>query len=69
LFDRITEGWEYVRPQPEQVEELSGGAYRVNGEIHSKHSTTAMEIITPYEQLLEFHEGLLGKATFRMGSR
>jgi len=59
LFERILEPWEYLRVEPEQVEKAEDGALLVRGRMHSKHSTTAAEIVTPYEQRFEVEDGLL----------
>jgi ketosteroid isomerase-like protein len=67
LFERIIEPWEYMRLELRKVERSDDGALLINGEMHSKHSTTAAEIKTPYEQQLEFENGLLKRAQMSFG--
>jgi hypothetical protein len=67
LFGRIIEPWEYIRAEPGEIRRLDDGAYLVKGELHSKHSTAAGEIVTPYEQRFEIEEGLLVRARVTFG--
>jgi ketosteroid isomerase-like protein len=67
LFERILEPWEYMRLELQEVERSDEGALLIKGEMHSKHSTTAAEITTPYEQRLEFENGLLLRARMNFG--
>lgn len=59
LLGRILEAWESLRPEPFEIRELRDGAYLVRGVLHGKHSTSATEVDTPYEQHLEIRDGLL----------
>ena len=68
LFERILEGFEYMRPVPTEVSEAGDGVYVVRGELHCKHATSAAEIVEPYEQRLEFHDGLLSRARMVFGA-
>ena len=68
LFERILEGWDYMRLEPTEVSETEAGVYRVRGRMRCKHSTTDAEIFEPYEQDLEFHDGLLSRARMVFGS-
>jgi ketosteroid isomerase-like protein len=67
LFERILEPWEYMRLELREVARSDEGALLVKGEMHSKHSTTAAEIRTPYEQHLEFENGQLLRARMNFG--
>ena len=58
------EGWDYMRVNRAELRETGTGAYLVRG----KHSTTESEIVEPYEQHLEFHDGLLSRARMVFGS-
>ena len=66
LFERIIEPWEYMRVEPEQIEQIGEGTFLIRGTMYSKHSTTAAEITTPFEQRFEVEEGLLvhGRMSF-----
>jgi ketosteroid isomerase-like protein len=68
LFERILEGWDYMRPEPSEVAETETGVYRIRGELRCKHSSTESEIVERYEQRLEFHEGLLSKGRMVIGA-
>jgi hypothetical protein len=68
LFERIVEGWEYLRLVPNELRKTDPGTYLVRGEMHFKHATSETEIVEPYEQQLEFHDGLLSKARMVFGS-
>jgi ketosteroid isomerase-like protein len=67
LFERILEPWEYMRLELEEVKRSDEGALLVKGEMHSKHLTTATEIKTPYEQRLQFEDGLILRARINFG--
>jgi ketosteroid isomerase-like protein len=68
LFERILEGWEYLRPVTSEVRESDHGVYLVRGELHCKHTTSDSEIVEPYEQRLEFRDGLLSKGRMVLGA-
>jgi ketosteroid isomerase-like protein len=68
LFERILEPWEYLRAVQQDVRELGGGAYQIRGELHAKHVTSAVEIVTPYEQTFELCDGLLAKGAMTTGA-
>ena len=68
LFERILEGWDYMRPEPTEVSETDTGVFRVRGKLRCKHSTTESEIVERYEQHLEFRDGLLSKGRMVLGA-
>jgi ketosteroid isomerase-like protein len=68
LFERIVEGWEYVRLDPAELSETGPGVYEVRGQMHFKHPTSEAEMVEPYEQHLEFRDGLLLKGRMVFGS-
>ena len=68
LFERVLEGWEYMRPEATDVREVEPGVYAVRGELHCKHAATANEIVEPYAQTLEIQDGLLVKGRMVMGT-
>jgi hypothetical protein len=68
LFDRILEGWEYMRPVATEIREVEPGVFLVSGELHSKHLATDNEIVEPYEQRLEIREGLMSRCRMLLGS-
>jgi ketosteroid isomerase-like protein len=68
LFERILEPWEYMRATPHEVREVGGGVLVIKGELQAKHSTIATEIVTPYEQRLEFQDGLLARGEMVSGA-
>ena len=61
LFERVLEGWEYMRPTPSEIRELEPGVYCVHGALHCKHSATENLIVEQYEQRLEMRGGLMAK--------
>jgi ketosteroid isomerase-like protein len=67
LLERVVEPWVYLRAEPTTIEDLGDGRYLVRGELHAKHAATAAEIVSPYEQQLEFRDGVLvrGQMTSR----
>jgi ketosteroid isomerase-like protein len=67
LLERIIEPWEYMRVEPEQIEQLEEGGFLIRGKMRSKHSTTAAEIVTPYEQRFAVEDGLLVHARMTFG--
>jgi ketosteroid isomerase-like protein len=68
LFERILEGWEYMRPEATEVRELRAGVYAVRGELHCKHAATENEIVEQYEQRLEMCDGRLARARMTIGT-
>jgi ketosteroid isomerase-like protein len=67
LFQRIIEPWEYMRVEPEEIQRVDEQAFHISGKMLSKHATTKSEILTPYEQRLEFENGLLIRAQMTFG--
>jgi ketosteroid isomerase-like protein len=61
LLERIIEPWEYMRALPLEIQEVAPSTYQVQGELHAKHRTSAVEIVTRYEQELEIKDELLVK--------
>jgi ketosteroid isomerase-like protein len=67
LFERILEGWDYMRPEVAEVSTDESGAYLVRGALRCKHTTSTAEIVQPYEQRLEFDDGLLARGRMVLG--
>jgi ketosteroid isomerase-like protein len=68
LFERILEGWEYLRPAPTDIHEVEPGVFLVHGELRCKHSASDNVIVAPYEQRLEIRDGQLVRARMVIGS-
>ncbi len=68
LFERLLEPWEYIHPRPDRIEDEGNGTYVVSGELRSKHSTTASEIVTRYHQRLEVGDGQLRSGSMTFGA-
>jgi ketosteroid isomerase-like protein len=68
LFERIYEGWEYMRPVPTDVREVEDGVFEIRGELHCKHSATENQIVEHYEQCLEIRDGLMTKGRMVIGT-
>jgi ketosteroid isomerase-like protein len=68
LFERILEGWEYMRPTPSEIREQEPGVYLIRGELHCKHTATENVIVERYQQRLEIRDGLMAKARMVIGS-
>ena len=68
LFERILEGWEYMRPVVNELSETATDVYVVRGELHCKHPTAAAEMVVPYEQRVEFRDGLLARGRMVLGA-
>lgn len=68
LFEGIYEGWEYMRPVPTEIREVEPGVYFIRGELHSKHTGTENEIVSPYEQRLEIRDGLMARGRMTIGT-
>jgi hypothetical protein len=56
-----------VRVEPEEIQRAEEGVFHISGKMLSKHATTEAEILTPYEQRLEFDNGLLKRARMTFG--
>lgn len=67
LFERILEPWEYMRPEPEEIRDVGEGRYLLHGRLRAKHVEADSEIVTPYEQEVEFRDGLLRKSRISAG--
>jgi len=67
LFERIVEPWEYLRVETTEIQRTDEGAFHIRGKMLSKHATTEAEIFTPYQQRLEFDNGLLIRAQMTFG--
>jgi ketosteroid isomerase-like protein len=67
LLERVIEPWEYLRAVPQEIREVGPSTYRVRGDLHAKHATSATELVTPYEQRLEIQDGLLVKGQMVTG--
>jgi ketosteroid isomerase-like protein len=68
LFERVLEGWEYMRPQATEIRDVEPGVYLVRGELHCKLPDTENEIVEPYEQRLEIRDGALARGRMVVGS-
>jgi ketosteroid isomerase-like protein len=68
LFERILEGWEFLRPEATEIRALEPGVYLVRGELHCKLAAVENEIVEPYEQRLEIRDGALARARMVVGS-
>ncbi len=45
LFERVVETWEYIRPEPDSIDSIEAGRYRVTGDLRCKHRTSETEIV------------------------
>jgi ketosteroid isomerase-like protein len=68
LFERIYEGWEYMRPVATDMREVDNGVFEIRGELHCKHSATENVIVEHYEQRLEIRDGLMTKGRMVIGT-
>jgi ketosteroid isomerase-like protein len=68
LFERVLEGWEYMRPEATEIRDVEPGVYLVRGELHCKLPDTENEIVEPYEQRLEIRDGALARGRMVVGS-
>jgi ketosteroid isomerase-like protein len=68
LFERILEGWEYMRPTPTEIVELEPGVYRIRGEMYCKHTATENVIVEQYQQRLEIRDGLMARGRMVIGT-
>jgi ketosteroid isomerase-like protein len=69
LLERIVEPWESLRTEPQRIDELGDGVYLVTGDLRTKHSESATEFVTPYEQRLEIKSGLVERGGMKTGSQ
>ena len=67
-FERVVEGWEYLRLDIDELNETGAGAFEVRGEMHCKHVTSEAELIVPYEQHIETRDRLMVRARMVFGS-
>ena len=67
LFERILEPWEQLRTEPREVRALGGGAFDIRGELHAKHSTSAVEVESPYVQHVQVRDGLVVEGRMTTG--
>ena len=67
LLERIVEAWESISPEPQAIDHIDDGRYRVRGELVAKHRTSDREIRTSYEQHLEVVDGEVVKGTMKTG--
>jgi ketosteroid isomerase-like protein len=68
LFERVYEGWEYMRPVPTQMDEVDDGVFVIRGELRCKHQATENMIVEHYEQRLEMRDGLMVKGRMVIGT-
>jgi ketosteroid isomerase-like protein len=68
LFERILEGWEFMRPEATEIRELEPGVYLVRGELHCRHTASENVMVEQYEQRLEIRDGLLARGRMVIGS-
>jgi hypothetical protein len=68
LFERVYEGWDYMRPVPTEIKEVEDGVFEIHGELHCKHTATQNEIVEQYDQRLEIHGGLMSTARMTIGT-
>ena len=67
LLERIVEAWESISPEPQAIDLIDDGRYRVRGELVAKHRTSDTEIRTFYEQHLEVVDGEMVKGVMKTG--
>lgn len=68
LFERVYEGWEYMRPVPTDIREVEDGVFLIHGELQCKHGATENVIVEQYEQRLEIRDGLMEKGRMVIGT-
>ena len=68
LFERVLEGWEYMRPVAVEINTEEPGVYQVHGELHCKHSATQSEIVERYVQRAEIRDGRLARMRMVVGT-
>ena len=67
LLARIVEAWESISPEPQAIDLIDDGHYRVRGELVAKHRTSDTEIRTSYEQHIEVVDGEMVRGTMKTG--
>ena len=68
LFERVYEGWEYMRPVPTEMDEVEPGVFAIRGELHCKHTATENDDVEQYEQRLEIRDGLMARGRMTIGT-
>jgi ketosteroid isomerase-like protein len=68
LFERVLEGWEYMRPVATDITEDEPGVYQVHGELHCKHGATQNEIVERYVQRAQIRDGRLARMWMVVGT-
>jgi ketosteroid isomerase-like protein len=68
LFERVYEGWEYMRPVATEIREVEDGVFLIRGELRCKHAATENVIVEQYEQRLEIRDGLLARGRMVIGT-
>jgi ketosteroid isomerase-like protein len=68
LFERVYEGWEYMRPVATEIREVEDGVFLIRGELRCKHAATENMILEQYEQRLEIRDGLMAKGRMTIGT-
>ena len=68
LFERILEPWEYMRSEAHEIRALGGGAFETRGELHAKHSTSSIEVVSAYGQRFEIRDGLVVRMSMVSGA-
>jgi ketosteroid isomerase-like protein len=68
LFDRVYEGWDYMRPVPTEINEVGDGVFEIHGELRCKHTATQNEIVEQYDQRLEIRDGLMSTGRMTIGT-
>jgi ketosteroid isomerase-like protein len=68
LFERVYEGWEYMRPVATEIREVEDGVFLIRGELRCKHAATENVIVEQYEQRLEIREGLMARGRMTIGT-
>ena len=67
LFERVIEPWEHLRTHPDEIRLLEDGSFMLTGHLHAKHATSETDVVAPYEQQLEMHDGVLFKGRMTTG--
>ena len=68
LFERILEGWEYMRPTPTEIRELERGTYLVRGELHCKHTTPRTRSWSHTSSAWRSRDGRMARCRMVVGS-
>jgi ketosteroid isomerase-like protein len=67
LFERIMEPWEVMRLDVGEISDLGNGVYQIEGELHFKHRSSAVEVLEPFVQRVEIRDRLLVRCEFAYG--